>query len=123
MVWGAMTALGTIATIKPKELYANIVAILDASDKGSVIAKDHAVNILIKLSGIKTYADDSQQLLLGQMKIAAPNQLPMYAENAIAAMQGIYKKEFCSVLTRRLDDMEKESKRKRVEKVLKKLKC
>jgi HEAT repeat protein len=121
LLWGALTALDAIALTNPKEIYSGIVAILDAADRGSVIAKDHAVGILIKLSGVKQYADDCQQLLLEQLAQAAPNQLPMYAEIALAVMTGIYKKEFAALLTRRLDDMEKESKRKRVEKVLKKL--
>lgn len=121
LVWGAMAAIDSITLTDPKAVYGVIITILDAAEKGSVIAKDHAIGILIKLSGIKQYADDCQQLLLGQMANAAPNQLPMYAENAINVMGGNYKKEFMALLTRRLDDMEKESKRKRVEKVLKKL--
>jgi hypothetical protein len=121
LVWGAMTALDAITLSCPKDVYAGIITILDAADKGSVIVKDHAVGILIKLSGIKQYADNCRQLLLGQLASAAPNQLPMYAENAASVMNGAYKKEFAALLTRRLGDMEKESKRKRVEKVLKKL--
>ncbi len=121
LVWGAMTALDGITPSCPKDVYAGIITILDAADKGSVIVKDHAIGILIKLSGIKQYADNCQQLLLGQLANAAPNQLPMYAENAAPVMNGTYKKEFTALLTRRLGDMEKESKRKRVEKVLKKL--
>lgn len=121
LLWGAMTAIDSITLTHPKEIYSCIVTILDAADKGSVIAKDHAISILVKLSGIKQYAGDCQQLLLGQLAHAAPNQLPMYAENAQAVMAGGYKKEFIALLNRRISDIEKESKRKRIEKVLKKL--
>jgi hypothetical protein len=121
LVWGAMTALDTIAAVSPKEIYNNISAIMDASDKGSVIAKDHAIGILIKLAQQKQYADSCTTLLLDQLKSSAPNQLPMYAENAAPVIGPEYKAQFRKLLSSRLDDMEKESKRKRIEKVLKKL--
>ena len=122
LVWGAMTALDAIASVAPKEIYANLSTIMEASDKGSVIAKDHAIGILIKLAAHKPYADDATTLQLDQLKQSAPNQLPMYAENAFAVMSDKYLSQFKEILTSRLDDMEKESKRKRVEKVLKKIK-
>jgi hypothetical protein len=45
----------------------------------------------------------------------------MYAENAMPIIADNYKKDFTKVLTGRLDDIEKETKRKRVEKVIKKI--
>ncbi len=41
LVWGAMIALNTISKIKPKEIYENLVEILNATDNGSVITKDN----------------------------------------------------------------------------------
>lgn len=121
LVWGAMTALDVITAAAPKEIFGHLSAIMDAADKGSVITKDHAIAILIKLAGHKTYADDCTTLLLDQLKNSLPNQLPMYAENALPAIGGKYKEQFRRMLESRLDDMEKESKRKRIEKVLKKI--
>jgi hypothetical protein len=43
----------------------------------------------------------------------------MYAENAIPVITEKHKQLFIKTLTSRLDDIEKESKRKRVEKVIK----
>ncbi|WP_420400275.1 hypothetical protein [Flagellimonas sp.] len=118
--WGAMTALGTITNEKPKEIYNHLPAILEASDKGSVITKDHGVNILIKLCALNNYAENTFPLLLEQLLKSAPNQLPMYAERAMPIINDKNKALFLKTLTSRLNDLEKESKRKRVEKVIKK---
>ncbi|MGX1927974.1 hypothetical protein [Flagellimonas sp. 2504JD4-2] len=119
--WGAMTALGTIAGERPKEIYAALPTILSAADKGSVITKDHAMNILIKLCSIKAYSDDAFHLLIEQLLKSPTNQLPMYAERAIPIINDNNKALFTKTLKSRLGDIEKETKRKRVEKVIKKL--
>lgn len=116
-----MTAIDSITTECPDKIYKDINRILEASDKGSVITKDHAVGIVIKLAGIKAYANNCLELLLGQLQSCPPNQLPMYAENALPVIPVNYKNKFISLLHNRMDDMEKESKRKRIEKMIKKL--
>jgi hypothetical protein len=121
MQWGAMTALDYITPENPKLIYGVITKIVDIADKGSVITRDHCVGILTKLAGIKQYADNAFELLLEQMKICPSNQLPMYAENAIPVVNTKNKASFIKVLTLRLDDFEKETKRARTEKVIKKL--
>ena len=120
--WGAMTALGTITNERPKEIYAVLTTIVSAADRGSVITKDHAVNILIKLCTIETYSDNTFALLIEQLLKSPTNQLPMYAEKALPVVNNKNKDLFVKTLTSRLDDIEKETKRKRVEKVIKKLK-
>ena len=121
LVWGAMTALDTISSINPKGIYNNLGKILEIADKGSVITKDHTVNILIKLSTHKKYRNETIPLLLEQLKISAINQLPMYAERALPFIRSSDLKIFAEVLSDRLNDIEKESKRKRMEKVIRKL--
>ena len=51
--WGVMTAIDTITLEAPKEVYASLTKIIKAAEKGSVITKDHAIGILIKLCMIK----------------------------------------------------------------------
>jgi hypothetical protein len=121
LIWGAMTALDCIAPINPETIYKNLGKILIAADKGSVITKDHGVNILIKLAANKNFTNKALTLLLDQLKTCATNQLPMYAENATTVITDKYKKDFIKVLTSRLGDIEKESKQKRVQKVIKQL--
>ncbi len=121
LIWGAMTALDCIAGINPKGIYKNLNKIMDASDKGSVITKDHGINILTQLAKTKTYADNVLTLLLAELKTCATNQLPKYAENAVPVITDAYKNEFIKVLSSRLGDMEKETKKKRLEKAIQKL--
>jgi HEAT repeat protein len=119
--WGAMTALDSITLENPKLIYTSLVKIISVSDNGSVITKDHAVNILIKLSSFKQYTDDAFSLLIEQLLMCPTNQLPMYAEKALPVINDKNKKLFIKTLSSRLNDIEKETKRKRVEKVIKKL--
>jgi hypothetical protein len=121
LVWGAMTALDTMAREVPDKIQAMLPRIISATDQGSVIAKDHAVGILIKLSSVGAYADKSFNLLIQQLKTCPTNQLPMYAEQALPIVDKGRKAVFVSTLSSRLKTIEKESKRKRVEKVIRKL--
>jgi hypothetical protein len=117
--WGAMTAINTITPENPKVTYSAIDKIIEAANRGSVITKDHAVNILINLCSIKQYADNCFSLLIEQLLNSPTNQLPMYAEKVIPVINDKNKDRFIQALTSRLDDIEKDMKRKRVEKVIK----
>jgi hypothetical protein len=119
--WGAMTALHTITNEKPDDVYNTLPTIIAVANKGSVITNDHCVGILIKLAAVKKYAEDAFQLLLDRLKICPTNQLPMYAENALPVINEKNKAVFIKTLTARLNEIEKETKRARVEKVIKKL--
>lgn len=119
--WGAMHALDAITLEDPETIYSGLSKIIDSADKGSVITKDHAVNILIKLCSLKQYAEASFSLLNEQILNSPGNQLPMYAEKALPVITEKNKNIFIKTLSSRLDEIEKETKRKRVEKVIKKL--
>jgi hypothetical protein len=116
--WGAMTALGCIAREKPAEIFDSLGRIVEAAEKGSVITRDHCVNILISLSALDRYADKTFPLLLELLMSSPTNQLPMYAENALPIITARNKDRFIEVLAGRLDEIEQDSKRKRVEKVI-----
>ena len=119
--WGAMTALGCVANEKPADIFAALPKVIDAADRGSVITRDHCVNILISLSSIDKYADKTFPLLLEQMLTCPTNQLPMYAERALPIVNDTNKERFIGVLSSRFESFEKESMRKRIEKIIKKL--
>lgn len=119
--WGAMTALGCIVREKPDEIFAALPKIIDAADKGSVITRDHCVNILISLSAIDKYADKTFPLLLEQMMSCPRNQMPMYAERALSIINETNKERFINVLSSRFESFERKSMRNRIEKVIKKL--
>ena len=119
--WGAMIALNAIANENPEKVYAALSGIIDAADKGTVITNDHCVAILIKLYAIKKYEDDAFSLLNERLKISPTNQLPMYAENAFPFIKQKNKSVFIKTLTSRLSEIEKDTKKKRLEEVIKKL--
>lgn len=119
--WGAMTALAAITNENPKAIYSALPKIIAVADKGSVITNDHCVGILIKLCATKTYAAEAFALLNERLLSSPTNQLPMYAEQALPIINDDNKTTFRNTLTARLGDIDKDSKRKRVEKVLKKL--
>lgn len=118
--WGAMTAINTIALENPELIYNTLTKIISTAERGSVITRDYAVNILIKLCSIKQYSKNAFSLLNEQILRSPVNQLPMYAEKAMTIINDNNKNLFIKTLTIRLDDIEKESKRKRIEKVIKK---
>jgi len=118
LVWGAMTALDHISNVNPDKIYRYLPRILDAGDKGSVISKDHVVSILVKLAGNREYHHEVSGILLDQLSTCPPNQLPMYAENAFAVLSQDYSDALSELLRARLGQFDKESKRKRVEKVI-----
>ncbi|MEZ4721162.1 MAG: hypothetical protein R2813_04715 [Flavobacteriales bacterium] len=119
--WGAMTALDCIALENPDLTASHLSGILEASDNDSVITKDHAVGILIKLASIEKYRETALPLLLEQLTHCATNQLPMYAERALPVIVEEWKGRFVSVLEKRIPEIDKDSKVKRVVKVIRKL--
>lgn len=118
--WGGMAALDCVACLNPQPVFAALDRILAAADKGSVITKDHAVNILVSLLSIPAYTESAFPLLVEQLQSCPPNQLPMYAERSFTAIPGKDHERFKQVLQSRLPDLDKESKRKRLEKIIKK---
>jgi hypothetical protein len=114
--------LDTIVVKESKGVYSMLARILAIADKGSVITKDHAVGILVKLASLKKYAGTCGPLLLEQLMKSPNNQFPMYAEMSLAAIDKTNKKRFEDLMMKRIEGLEKESQKRRVLKVLKKVK-
>lgn len=122
LVWGGMTALNTIVLKEPKGVYAMLAKILDAADNsGSVIARDHAVGILAQLATLKPYKRDCVALLIEQLMSCPNNQFPMYVEKSAPVIDVENREKFLKVVEKRASELERESAKKRVAKVLKRL--
>jgi hypothetical protein len=119
-VWGAMSAIDTIAEVKAKEVAAHLKDTLAAADKGSVIAKDKAMSTLAKLA--QAGEAKAMPALLERLADAAPNQFPMYAELAATAVTPAHRAKLVGILEARLKTIDAAAKKARVEKVLRKLK-
>ena len=118
--WGAMTAINTITLENPKLINGALTKIISSAERGSVITRDYAVNILIKLCSLKQYSKNAFFLLNEQILASPVNQLPMYAERAMTIINDNNKNLFIKTLSSRLEDIDKESKRKRIQRVIKK---
>ena len=121
LVWGSMIAIDTITDIVAGEVYKWLSAIMVAIDNGSVITKDAGVEILAKLSVNKKYTESTFPLLIEQLKFCPAKQLGQYAEKALQAISERNKEEFIQLLNSRVPDLERDSQRKRINKVLKEL--
>jgi hypothetical protein len=122
LVWGAMYALDSIASVNPSNINSILPAICKAIDKGSVITIDGGVSILAKLAAMKAHTETAFPLLLEQLKSCPAKQLPMYAEKSVKAINVSNKSQFVDLLKERYPEMEKDSQKKRLEKVLKSIK-
>ncbi|MES2703466.1 MAG: sister chromatid cohesion protein PDS5 [Bacteroidota bacterium] len=120
MQWGAMSALSAIVSENPQPVYEALATIVAIADKGSVITRDHAVRILAALCMHKQYTADAFDLLVEQLLHAPGNQLPMYAELGLPAVNDTNRAAFLRALNSRLPGVESEAKRKRIELVMKK---
>ncbi|MFM9903424.1 MAG: hypothetical protein ACKVQJ_02505 [Pyrinomonadaceae bacterium] len=121
MQWGAMTALDHIAAEKPNEIYIFLDKLTKAAESGSVITRDRYVKILIKLLLLDKKRKKVVTLLLEQLRKCPTNQLPAYAESAMPLIDETTRDEFIEILSSRLAETETDSKRKRVEKVIKRM--
>jgi hypothetical protein len=122
LIWGAMYALDSIASVNPTEIFSILPAICKAIDKGSVITIDGGVSILAKLAAVNDYTETTFPLLLEQLKRCPAKQLPMYAEKSLKAINASNKSLFIDLLRERYSEMEKDTQKKRLEKVLRSLK-
>jgi 5,10-methylene-tetrahydrofolate dehydrogenase/methenyl tetrahydrofolate cyclohydrolase len=92
-----------------------------AAQKGSVITNDYAVNILVRLGSIKQYEENVFPLLNELIFKSPVNQLPTYAEKALPYVNAKNKNAFLNTLNARLHEVEQDTKRKRLEKVIQKV--
>jgi hypothetical protein len=119
LVWGGMVALTTIAQIRHKELFESLELIMDTVNKGSVITIDCGVEILAKLNFYNTYHNTTDPLLMEQLTRCPIKQLPTYASKSLTHLGDHSREGYKNIITNRINECEKESQRKRLEKILK----
>jgi hypothetical protein len=117
LIWGAMIAIDMIASVNPKGVHDLLPSIKNTIDKGSVITIDHGVGILAKLSIHQDFAKKAFPLLIEQLAKCPIKQLPMYAEKSIIAINRTNNIQFTEFLESRLPEIDKDSQKKRVEKI------
>jgi len=119
-VWGAMSVLDAVAEARAEQIAAELPRIIDAADRGSVIAKDRCTSILTKLARAG-YADKAVPILVERVRNAAPNQFPTYAEKAASVVTPEARRGLIETIRERLSGITQRAKRERMEKLLRKL--
>lgn len=118
LVWGSMAALTSIAQLKHLELFESLDTIMIAVNKGSVITIDCGVEILAKLNHFDAYHNTTDPLLMEQLSICPIKQLPTYARKALEHIGKHNTEGYRNIISNRLGECEKESQRKKLEKLL-----
>jgi hypothetical protein len=119
LVWGAMIALSTVATLAADELYPQREKIIKAMDKGSVITIDGGVLVLAGIASKNpAYNQELFPYLLNHLKTCRPKDVPQHAEKTMVAVDAGNKEAFIAVLEKRLEDMSP-SQTARINKVIK----
>lgn len=87
LVWGGMTALGAIGSVKPVDLWPHIEAIIDATNNGSVITQDWGVRVLAAVSAHdRSYEKCIFPFLTSFLQNCPPKDLPRHAESLLVAV-------------------------------------
>jgi hypothetical protein len=106
LVWGGMTALGTVAEIKAQTVFAHLDEIERVMDTGSVITMDNGVQTLARAaSKNEKYAREILPYLLEHLSTCRPKDVAQHAEKCLPAMNANNKTRFIAVLNRRMDDL------------------
>lgn len=121
LIWGAMTALDTIALLQSDNIVAQIDIVKNAVDNGSVITIDGGVSMFAKLASIDKHSELVLPMLIEQLERCPPKQFPQYIEKSVIAFNKKTVELFKQTIKIRYDDLEKDSQRKRVDKVIKSL--
>ena len=106
LVWGGMIALSTIANLKHKEICANIDAVKQAIDKGTLITVVWGVKTMAKLaSSNKLCKSDVIPILLSQLRSCIPRDVAMHFENSLPAIDDENKVMFLKIVEDRKKEL------------------
>ena len=87
--------------------------------KSKLINESENLGIELKLNKHSEYFETTNYLLMKQLLKCPIKQLPMYSERTLECITDNNKQEFVYLLENRFQECEKESQKKRLEKILK----
>jgi hypothetical protein len=106
LVWGAMLALSTIASLKAGAIFPHVEEIEKVMENGSVITIDNGVKILaIVASQNEVYRTEIFPYLLNHLTTCRPKDVPQHSEKTLMAVNAANKGEFIAVLEKRTVDL------------------
>ena len=106
MVWGAMTALSTIAGVSSEIIMVHIEDLFATMKTGSVITVDKGVLTLGKLAAVSKQNNELIfPFLLTHLETCRPKEVPQHSESTIIAVTDDNKETFLNVLKERESDL------------------
>ncbi|MBN1777553.1 MAG: hypothetical protein JW811_05465 [Clostridiales bacterium] len=121
LVWGAMIALGCIAGLNPKPVYAKLDTVLAAYETGSVITRDSAVSVLAALCGADAaYEKRVMPVLVRHFRACRAKEIPQHFERVSVCLREDNHKPITDSIRSRLKELSA-SQQARVIKAMKKL--
>jgi hypothetical protein len=106
MVWGAMIALGTVASKRPQEIWAKIDDVIQALDQGTVITIVWGVKVLAAVAAAdESYSRKLFPILIAQLHKCIPRDVSTHAESMLAAVNTGNQQEFLAILEARQPEM------------------
>lgn len=106
LVWGAMTALSTIAPLKAKEIFEQRADVQKAVAEGSVITVDNGISVLAHVSAsAPEHAAELFPFLLRHLATCRPKDVPQHSERILVAVNADNKTGFTRTLEKRISDM------------------
>lgn len=118
-VWCAMQVFSAVAAEDPAAVAPYLALITAAAAGDSVIARDHAVRVLARLSRESDTEAAAAQALLGILKTCPIMQLATYVETALSAVLPKRRAAFMAVAHARLPELTRPTQVKRVLRALK----
>jgi hypothetical protein len=106
LVWGGMTALGTVAEFKADVILAHLGEIEKTMDAGSVITMDNGIQTLAQAASVNPeYNRAIFPYLLNHLRTCRPKEVPQHAEKTLPAVNTANKAEFIAALEKRMIDL------------------
>lgn len=121
LVWGGMTALAKIASLRHQEIFENFDIVKKAYEEGSVITVDNAVSVFAGLCRAGSeYERTVFPLILNHLQTCGSREVSQHAERAFVCVNQGNAKAFAEVLLQRKDALT-EAQQKRVDKLIRKI--
>ena len=122
LVWGAMTALGEVATVNTSAIAKHVETIIQATDKGSAITQDWGIRVLATLSAKDdTFAKQIFPFLIRFLENCPAKDVPRHAESILPALNTSNRDAILAVLEARQSDF-KPAQAKRIAKLMSQIK-
>jgi hypothetical protein len=121
MAWPAMIALGGLVEVREKELFGILPRLVKGARRGSVIARDHALKIFVRLATKPAYAAKVLPVLLDELRTCPDLQFPAYVEKTLPVVPPERRGAFVGAIAARLGELPRPTQITRVEKALRRL--